>query len=152
MIAVECFPDEVLVRAFGIPVARILHAKGKGNVINAVIQNRASAGLIDEDPDSTQPSVLGLFRTQERNGSLILMQHRDSADRRLVVICPRLEDWLLNRAEACSIGLHQYGLPETAEDLKRKRYDRFPKYRGFLDQLLSSDDEFKVLKKWLTET
>ena len=29
MIAVECFPDAMLVRSMGIPVARITHQKGK---------------------------------------------------------------------------------------------------------------------------
>ena len=97
MIAVECFADEILVRPMGIRVARITHQKGKGNVVNAVVRGHASAGVIDQDPDSAQPSELSDFH------------------------------------------------------LKRRRYERLPKYRAFLDQLGAKDAEFKTLRTWLAE-
>jgi hypothetical protein len=152
MIAVECFPDEILVRSMGIPVARITHQKGKGNVVNAVIKGQASIGLIDEDPDSAQPSDLTRFRSVQRQGAVALMEHSGASDRRLAMISPRLEEWLIARAVASDVRPTDYGLPETAKDLKRRRYDRLPKYRTFLDQLGAKDAEFKALRTWLTGT
>jgi hypothetical protein len=152
MIAVECFPDEMLVRSMGIPVARITHQKGKGNVVNAVVRGQASVGLIDQDPDSSQPSQLSSFQSVAQEGALALMEHDSANDRRLVVISPRLEEWLIARAVASGVNPRDYGLPQTANDLKRRRYDRFPKYRAFLDQLGATDGEFKALRSWLAET
>ena len=127
MIAVECFADEILVRSMGIRVAGITHQKGKGNVVNAVVRGHASAGVIDQDPDSTQPSELSEFQFAEREGAVVLMKHKSASDRRLVVISPRLEEWLIARAVASGVRLREYGVPDTAKDLKRRRYERLPR-------------------------
>ena len=152
MIAVECFPDEILVRSMGIPVARITHQKGKGNVVNAVVRGHASVGVIDQDPDSAQPSEFSRFKSVAQEGDLALMEHHSGNDRRLVVISPRLEEWLIARAIVSGVNPKDYGLPDTAKNLKRRRYDRLPKYRAFLDQLGAKDAEFKALRTWLTGT
>ena len=111
MIAVECYPDEAMLRALGVPRARIVHAMGKGNVLNELAAGRVVAGLIDEDPGSTEPPQLSAYAKSEECGSVVLMTRRAKPAARLVVIRPRLEEWLINRADTNSIAPTQYGLP-----------------------------------------
>ena len=150
MIAVECFPDEVLVRSLGVPVARVRHSRGSGNVLNDLLRGHAALGVIDEDPGKTRPADIGRFVEKERHGSVVLMTGGKHAGGRLVMICPRLEEWLLARAKAAGVNPGDYGLPATTKALRKLgRYERRPKFRAFLDALLAADAEMQALKKWL---
>lgn len=150
MIAVECFPDEMLVRSLGIPVARVRHSRGSGNVLNDLLRGHAELGVIDEDPGKTRPADICRFVEKARQGNVILMTGGKDADGRLVMICPRLEEWLLSRAKAAGVNPGDYGLPNTTKALRRLgRYERRPKFRAFLDALLAADAEMQALKKWL---
>ena len=150
MIAVECFPDELLVRSLGIPVAKVRHSRGSGNVLNDLLHGHAALGMIDEDPGKTRPADISRFVEQERQGSVVLMTSGKVAGGRLVMICPRLEEWLLARAKAAGVNPGDYGLPDTTKALRKLgRYERRPKFRAFLAALLAADIEMQTLKKWL---
>lgn len=149
MIAVECFPDEVLLRVLGVPASRIIHSKGKGNVLNALCDGRAFVGMVDEDPGSIQPAKLNAhFVAGETFGSLRLLRHRSDARRTLVVLSPRLEEWFLGRAAACKLDPATFHLPTTAKALKQKRFDTMPGYRRMIEALLASDGEVRKLQAW----
>ena len=150
MIAVECFPDEALLHVIGVPMARIVHGHGRGNVLNALLQGRVQAGLIDEDPNGGDLPQLASFAEHERIGALVRMAGRNDPDRKLIMICPRLEEWLLRRAAAGGINPGTFGMPETPQALhRRRRYDILPKYSEFLRALLSVDQEMLALRQWV---
>lgn len=151
MIALECFPDEVLVRTLGIPATRIIHAMGKGNVINKVTAGKAVVGLIDEDPNSPQPNDLKQFSVTESAGALIRRTCPNLPHKSVVVIRPRLEEWLYGRARACDIKPRDLGLTESPRELKQSRYDTSSKYQELLRRLLDADAEMKKLQKWLSQ-
>ena len=152
MIAVECFADEALVRALGVPLANILHARSKGRVVKSVREGQASAGLVDEDPGKTQPRDMARFRETERKGAVALLSAEGNPARRLIQIRPRLEEWLVSRAASCGLALAEYGLPPTAKALKdRGRYDRARKFQEFLQALLEQDAEMQALKQWTAD-
>ncbi len=151
MIAVECFPDELLVRSLGIPVARVRHSRGSGNVLNDLLRGHAVLGVIDEDPGKTRPADISRFVEKERQGSVVLMTSGKDAGGRLVMICPRLEEWLLARAKAAGVNPGDYGLPATTKALRKLgRYERRPKFRPFLEALLAADAEMQTLKRWIS--
>ncbi len=151
MIAVECFPDEALVRSLGIPVAMVRHSRGSGNVLNDLLRGHVALGVIDEDPGKTRPAEIRRFIEKERRGNVILMTGGKDVGGRLVVICPRLEEWLLARANASGVNPGDYGLPVTTKALRKLgRYERRPKFRFLLEALLAVDVEMQALKTWVS--
>ena len=153
MIAVECFPDEALLRAFGIPFRRIKHAMGKGNVLNCIMRSSGAVwGVVDEDPGCSQPAEIKNFTVISTIGSLTLMKSRTQSERQLVVIHPRLEEWLIGRAGSAGVKPADYGLPDNPSDLHaQRRYDRNPRFKDFLHALLAIDPEVQQMKMWLCE-
>jgi hypothetical protein len=86
----------------------------------------------------------------EQFGGLRLMGHKTDQGKRLIVICPRLEEWLLRRAKTAGLDPMVFGLPNEPRRLHGSgRYDLHPKYRQFLQELLATDSEFQRLKAWM---
>ena len=120
-------------------------------MVNDLLRGHAALGVIDEDPGKTRPADISRFTEKERQGSVVLMSGRKDAGRRLVMICPRLEEWLLARAKAIGVNPGDYGLPATTKALRKLgRYERRPKFRAFLEALLAADVEMQALKKWVS--
>lgn len=151
-VIVECYHDTALVRALGIPIRRLGHQDGKGNVLRLLAKWDGDAvGVVDADPgkqDST-PGEMAKYRSKQTQHGLTLMTHFSDMRKALIVIGPALEEWLLARAEASGLLLRDYALPESARTMHRSpRYDLKPGFRRFLADLMP-DDGMKTLKKWL---
>lgn len=150
MIAVECSPDEGLLRVLDVSLDHIVHSHGRGNVFNAVLQRRVAIGLVDEDPGGGPMPQLAKFVAKERVGSLALLTSCDDPSQRVIVISPRFEEWVMKRAGMCGILPGDYGLPNTARALHRtRRYAALPKYRDFLLAVLKADKEMQTLRTWV---
>jgi len=157
---VECYGDEAFARALGIPKDRLRHARGKGEVLNRL--DKASAGtvygIIDEDPFSTQPKKLAAYQELPAyqgvpvDSGLVLLKQKDESVRRLIiVVCPRLEEWLYDRAKECGIDPAEFGLPRNPDELHADaRYDKRPKFNDFLARLKSKHPAMQTLAKWLS--
>ena len=65
---VECIPDTILMKSLGIPSKRIYHAGSKGRVIKNV-ERGIGIGIIDEDPEYTQPKVLSKFMNAKNSNT-----------------------------------------------------------------------------------
>lgn len=151
MIAVECYADTRMVLTLGAATRAVSHARGKGQVLDMLRQGRASVGLVDEDPASAEYPEMRNYQLMETVGSLRLLRHRGAAERRLIMICPRLEEWLLGRAEQAGIDPAQWGLPSDPRKLHNSgRYDRHPRFKSFVERLLQIDVEVKKLRDWIT--
>jgi hypothetical protein len=57
-IAVECYPDEAVLCALGVPRKQLLHEARKGEVFNWLKKTPGGLGVVDEDPGSAQPRDL----------------------------------------------------------------------------------------------
>lgn len=152
-ILVECFHDMALVRSLGIPRRQIGHEYGKGNVLRQLSRwNGVAVGMIDADPgkQNSNPGEMTKYRERQGAHGLRLMEYHDDQRKRLVVINPTLEDWLLSRAGVCRLRLREYGLPESAHAMhKPPRLDHKLEFRRFLADLLAADEGMKTLKTWL---
>jgi len=150
MLYVECYLDEVLARTLGVPGCDVKHEHGKGNITNRLRKLTAGTGMLDEDREGFQAAGLREYRRVKQSGKLVLMEHANSAAKRLVLICPRLEEWLYERAAACGVKPGDYGLPDTAARLKAiPRYEQKPKFPDFLQRLKPVDPEVQRLGKWI---
>jgi hypothetical protein len=150
MLYVECYPDEVLARTLGVPRREVKHEHGKGNITNRLNQLSEGTGMLDEDRLGFQAAGLRHYRPVKQTGKLVLMEHANSSAKRLVLVCPRLEEWLYERAAACGVNPLEYGLPDTAARLHSiPRYEQKPKFVEFLKRLHDLDSEMQCLKNWI---
>ena len=116
MICVECNPEKALVSTLGFEQKEILHTHGKGNACNLLLKKNKYIALLDQDPLSAQPSYLRGLTLGEEKYDLRFLE--DSArGNRIVLLCPRLEEWIAQTAKAEKIVLQKYGLPPDARSL-----------------------------------
>ena len=102
MIYLECNSDRALVSALGIPKREMIHAHSKGNLCNRLAKSRDCIGLVDEDPESRQPTYIGKLHTQGRWDDVVLL-HDKLSNNNLVMLCPRLEEWVLKAAKEAGV-------------------------------------------------
>ena len=122
MIYVECKPDGVLVRQVtGLPSRQVTHEiKGKGEVCNRLTKTRDAVGMVDEDPGKTQPTYMSQISLSRDFANLGLKLYLDrNRNNRVVVLRPRLEEWLLRAAADLGLSMRDYGLPERVNRFHR---------------------------------
>jgi hypothetical protein len=150
-IAVECYPDEVVMRAVGVPGKQLLHEARKGEVINWLKKNTGAVGMVDEDPDSSQPRDLSNYQQIDFAEGLRLLVRRGSSCQKLIVVCPRLEEWLYLRAKSSDIQPEKYGLPANSDHLHSiPRYEKKDGFLRFLEELMAKDKGMRLLRQWIS--
>jgi hypothetical protein len=116
MIYVECKPDRVLVTTLGIPGTEIQHESNKVKVCKRLEKSLNCIGLVDEDPSSVQPTYIKRLEEKFHVHNIKLLYDKETKNN-LIVLCPRLEVWILEAAQGARINLGNYDLPNSAEEL-----------------------------------
>jgi len=148
MIYLECEPDKALVKALGIPRKEIRHMYSKGNVCNRLEKTKNSKGLVDEDPLSAQPTYIGRLKP-------LLNKHRvkllldEKNQNYLIVLCPRLEDWVLNVTIEAKIDLLNYGLPNDPNKLHETLNIRLYNFKNLIDKIKQKSEMLKTLEEFI---
>jgi len=151
-VLVECDADEVVLRALGLPRKKLLHFGGKYELLKK-LKNRANdVGMVDEDPGRVQPQDMGSYRQMGSAEGLHLLTRRGRGAQRLVVICPKLEDWLIDRAKSSGIRPEDYGIPSDPDHLHSiPRYEHKEGFRRLLAELKEQDKGMHLLRRWIFE-
>jgi len=131
----ECKPDETLAVALGVSKRIIIHSHGKGKVSKSLSRNRDATGLVDEDFGYTEPSTFGTFPEVSAEHDVKLRLDRASGNR-LVVICPKLEDWIIKSAKAANVKMDRFSLSENPGDLHADSNFRLSNFQNLIDELL----------------
>ena len=140
MLLLECKPDEVLARRLGRTRRECIHHNDKGRVCNALKRATGFTGMIDEDPGSAQPPYLGTL--SESPGAHDLRVLLDvKRNHRVVIVRPRLEEWLIKTAQASGIKMADFGLSERGNELHREINARLPRLEELLDALNAAGSE-----------
>lgn len=152
MIFVECKPDITLVRSItDIRRMNIIHDfRGKGWIC-LQMQNywRQCTAMLDEDPYSPQPHYLrevSLDRDFPEQG--LRLFHHPQRDNYIIVIRPRLEEWILETAAETGIDVSRYQLPTAGDRLHRKINVNLDKFVDLLHDLEESE-RLRTLKELL---
>ncbi len=152
MIYVECDPDQVLVQMLtSLPKREIIHEQGKYRLMAKLSARTDTQAMVDEDPDSNQPAYLSKMQVQQEisnHGLRVLIDA--SRGNRAVVLCPKLEDWLIRSARESGISLsdRRYNLPNTAKALHRV-INLDPSKLERLVKDLSDTPRFRALRRLL---
>ncbi len=153
-IFVECNPDELLVRKLGIPKKYIRHAGSKGNVCRKLEKSTGNIGLIDEDPESPQPSYIKRLINASQNldryhkfGIKVLRDER--RDNLVIILSPRLEEWIIASTKELKISIEYYGLPSDGNRLHQNINIHLRKFEKLLGDLENRSERIKILKDLL---
>lgn len=152
MIYVECKPDFALVKSITkIPKREIIHETNKPEVCKRLERQRNCEGLVDEDPSSTQPPYIGKLRLENNlPQDELKVLYDESRDNRLIVLCPRLEEWILKAAREANLNMEKYPLPNTPEKLHRVINLNLDRFERLLKDLKDHDSKrLKSLRKFL---
>ena len=152
IVLVECYHDAALAKALGVTARNLRHEACKGNVVKRLSKAREeTVGLLDADPGKGgRPKELDNYGEKGQGVGLRLLVHRNDPSKRVIELNPRLEEWLVARADSCGVSLSDHGLPDTGHALHgNPRRDRDPRFRQFLEQLVAADTAMQTLKEWL---
>jgi hypothetical protein len=148
MIYLECDPDKALVQTLGLSVKKIKHVYSKGNVCNRLAKSSHSQGIVDEDPLSAQPSYIGKLKLQSHEHQIKIL-YDEKAQNRLIVLCPRLEEWVLRAAQDAGVNIQDYGLPNNANQLHHTINTRLESLKNLIKNIKDKSKMLKALESLL---
>ena len=150
MILVECKPDMALVNCLGVSMKEIIHCGNKSRICKRLERTRGQIGLVDEDPYSAQPPYISKLKIiNNKSGFKILYDPR--RNNYLIILSPRLEEWILRAAKEAGVNVKKYGLPPGGDDLHRVVNLRIDKFRELVSDLRSKSRIVRELEKTLKQ-
>lgn len=152
MILVECYADEYFIKQVGTCNRKVRHERGKGDVLNRCSERSEIIGIIDHDPDASQPRLLESYHIIEEFGQLTLFQKNNDDRTRVIRITPRLEDWLIQRGDENGIPIENCDLPRSPTELHgMSKIHKDPRYHRYVSRLVSRDGEIQKLREWIRQ-
>jgi len=152
MYLVECKPDAVLVRSLTLATSKnIEHAGNKSQLLKKLTEHYTdSKAIIDEDPGSIQPPHLQKFREkQDLTQYKLKVLHQKGKNNTLIILRPRLEDWILDASKEANIDPTKYSLPKEPTKLHQQINIQIDKFQELIKDLAKSK-RLKELKTRLT--
>ena len=149
---VEDDAHKSLLRFLGVPRKSILPLGSKGNVIKRLKDHPGATGIVDEDPGYDPPHEFASYRlTESGEGAQIQLRKRQAGGQNLIVLCPEVEEWLLQRAKISGVDPRQYHLQVTARELHDlPGYEERESFHQFLAALTNSGDRgMSLLRQWI---
>jgi hypothetical protein len=148
VIYVECKPDSILVKSLiKISKKEIIHAGNKPEICKKLEKQENCIGLVDEDPNSPQPPYVKRMKAEILSEHGLKILH-DKKCNRLVFLCPRLEEWLLEAVKQANMQIGNYGLPNDGIKLHQIINININKLERLIRDL-ENCDRMKNLKKFL---
>ena len=151
-IYVECRPDKILAK-FILEKAgikhKIIHEHGKTRIIKKVLSQKDSIGLIDEDPHAIPPPRIENFKLMSEEQEIqrfnfkVLKSPRDSI---LILLMPRLEEWIIRLSNLTKIRLDRYGLSNDPNHLHSTINFKLSNLEKYLDELSKSNEFKKIIQ------
>ena len=154
MIYVECKPDAALMQVLTqLPHREIVHEQNKFEVAKKISIKGNARGLVDEDPGSVQPAYLArmeVLRDLPQRG--LKMLEDVARGNRVVLLCPKLEDWIIRAAQDAGRDLrdHRYNLPNTPTRLHREITFDLRKFERLVEDLLGTP-RLRCLRRLLVQ-
>ena len=107
-LVVECNADEALAQAVGIPSRNIEHSPGRGRVFKRLEQLEGATGMVDDDPGVTKPAYFNCLAELKWDQGIRLLNDKERGNH-IVVLTPRLEEWLVQSAKQSGLKMTAFG-------------------------------------------
>lgn len=132
----ECTPDETIAMFLGKTRKQIVHHNDKGRVCNFLANSTGCLALIDEDPGAAQPKYLTHFLKPEKPEQFgIKLLWDEKRGNQAIVICPRLEDWLIYTCELSGVDISDFGFSSKPSQFHREINSRLSRLKDLLYHL-----------------
>jgi hypothetical protein len=150
MVFVEGAADRCLLTILGVPCRQVRIENGRDRVLGRLRTNPSAIGMVDEDPGSKPSRDLGNYRQVEADRGLRLLI-RQGSGQRLIVLCPRLEDWLIQQAKSSGIRPEDFGLSGNPRRLHGiPHYEDTAEFRRFVEELIEQNARgIGLLREWV---
>jgi len=152
MYLVECKLDAPLVESLTLTSRKnIRQAGSKSELLRKLTERYVDfKGVVDEDPWSVQPPHLRKFREKENLISYGLkVMHQSRRNNTLVILCPRLEEWILEASREADIGLERYSLPDDPARLHQHVNIQIDQFQKVVEKLRTESNRLKKLERYL---
>lgn len=133
------------------PKTELIHSGNKPGVIKRLLKIYTnSIGLIDEDPSKSQPRSLQKFQEIDSNETHeIKLLFHPNTNNHLIVIRPRLEEWILKAARLANIDVRDYNLPNDPYWFKKFINLNLDKFEKLLNNLMGISKRLEFLSNLL---
>jgi len=149
---VECNPDRLLLQKIGVTKRSIIHAGSKSGVCKRLSKTTYSVGVVDEDPYSVQPRYLkGLKIIENSQKHDVKVLFDEKRNNRVIVISPRLEEWIIRAAKEAKVNMHKYGLPGDGNKLHKLINSELSRFERLLGELINKSGRISFLRRCLLE-
>ena len=134
---------------------KILHQNGRGNILNYLRKKStiSGIGLIDEDPGSAHTrDFISSYEEIECVGNVKRFHRKENNKISVIMLSPRLEEWIISRAFDSGIKMSDYSLPDDGIKLHdRYHYEKESNFASLIERLSElKDNEILTVKKWLS--
>ncbi len=140
MLYVGCKPDERLVRTLtGLPRKQIEHdLKGRFGVCKRLSGATDAQAMLDEDPGAERPAYRQKLQSSARevgSSGLIKLSHK-SRRNRIVLVRPKLEEWILEAARQAGVDPGAHGFPNDSNRLHGQVNANLDKFENLIYALI----------------
>ena len=145
----ECDNDEELLKVISIPRKDRKHCSGKSKVCKDLKRTNDSKGIVDEDPQSLQDKYITSLGNPTQVNHDVNIYIDNNRNNKIVMLCPRLEEWLYKISRINKINPVDYGLPGNPDAIHKEEFRKIKtNLTNFLNDLLNTG-EFIFLRSQL---
>jgi len=129
----------MLALTLGLTRKEVVHQNSKGEVCNHHAKTDVKIAIIDEDPRSGQPQYLHDFVIEEEKFGIRKLV-KSGSNKIILVIKPRLEEWIIAQCAQSDVNPEDFFLPSEAKRLKDVINLRLANFSKLLDELKSKNN------------
>jgi hypothetical protein len=153
----ECYVDTRIAEIVGQASRKYNHQHGCGDVANRMkhtLKDKIALGIVDEDKNKgISAKYFYEFTIVQSVNNLILKKHTER-EHYLILICPEVEQWLLNDALTVNLKPEDYNLPQQMKGFKSitksKEIDKNNDFYRFVKALINLNaPSISTLKTWI---
>jgi hypothetical protein len=135
---VECKADETLVLALGATRQQVEHAANRAGVCAQLARREGVIGMVDEDPDSAPQSYMKSLLQESWEHGVRVLTDKERGNR-VVVLSPRLEEWLVESAKSAGLKMTDFGFEsDSGLQLHSEINQRLRNEQNLIEALLAA--------------
>ena len=133
----ECRPEECLLGNLGMGNRLELHHNGSGGICELLSKEKNLLGWIDQDPTANHHPYYKAMCAKPVSDKLGLIYCYDAKrNNKLIIVKPKLEDWIIGAANSKGINLEDYELSNDPDELHKLINFRISKFQELLHKLI----------------
>ena len=137
----ECDNDKALLKSLSVGKKNQKHSFSKGNVCNSLKKVNDSIGMVDEDPTTNENKYIVSLGNPVRKDFNIKIFTDNNRNNKIVMLCPRLEEWLYFIAKCNNINPTDFELPKLPGELHKLEFQKVKtRLFNFLEKLQNSPE------------